>query len=67
MIDFGRPRGIQKSMKNRKNRVRDDFEARLGFWTDLGNDFGMIWDDFGWILGRFWNFLAGFFKDFLNF
>ena len=67
LIDFGRPRGTQKSMKNRQNRVRDDFEARLGFWIDLGNDFGMIWNDFGWILGRFWNFLAGFFKDFLNF
>ena len=54
LLDFGRPKNFQKSIKNRKNRVRDDFVVRLKFMIVFGSDFGAILDDFGWILGGFW-------------
>ncbi len=53
-LDFGRPRGVKKSIKNRKNRVRDGFGARLGSSIDFGHDFGAILMDFGRILEGFW-------------
>ena len=49
-LDFGRPRRLKKSIKNRKNRVRDGFGACLGSSIDFGHDFGAIWMDFGRIL-----------------
>ena len=52
-LDFGRPRGLQKSIKNRKNRVRDAFGARSRFFIDFGSDFGPLLGDFGWILDGF--------------
>ena len=64
LVDFGGPRGLQKSIKNRTNRVRDGFGARVGSSIDFGSDFGAIlvdffgwildgfWEDFGWIFGR---------------
>ena len=52
-LDFGRPRRFQKSIKNRKNRVRGDFGTRLGSSIDLGPDFGAILVDFGKILEGF--------------
>ena len=52
-FDFGRPRKLQKSIKNRKNRVRDGFGTRLGSSIDLGPDFGAILEDFGRILEGF--------------
>ena len=55
---MGRPRGSQKSIKNQKNRVRDAFGAHFGFFIDLGNDFGAIGGEFGWILDGFWNGLG---------
>ena len=54
LLDFGRPKNFQKSIKNRKNRVRDDFVARLKFMIVFGVDFGAILVDFGWILEGFW-------------
>ena len=53
-LDFGRPRGLKKSMKNRKNRVQDGFGTRLGSSIDFGHDFGAILVDFGRILDGFW-------------
>ena len=53
-LDFGRPRRLKKSIKNRKNRVQDGFGTRLGSSTDLGHDFGPILVDFGRILDGFW-------------
>ena len=53
-LDFGRPRRLKKSIKNRKNRVQDGFGTRLGSSIDFGHDFGAILVDFGWILDGFW-------------
>ncbi len=53
-FDFGRPRRLKKSIKNRKNRVRDGFGMCLGSSIDLGHDLGAIWMDFGRILDGFW-------------
>ena len=52
-LDFGRPRGLQKSIKNRKNRVRHAFGARSRFFIDFGSDFGALLGDFGWFLDGF--------------
>ncbi len=52
-LDFGRPQRLQKSIKNRKNRVRDGFGTRLGSSIDLGPDFGAILVDFGRIFDGF--------------
>ena len=51
---LGGPRGLQKSIKNRKNRVQDAFGARLKFSIDFESDFGAILHDFGRILDGFW-------------
>ena len=63
-LDFGRPRGLKKSIKNRKNRVRNGFGTCLGSSIDFGHDFGAILVDFGWVLDGFWKdfgrFLEGF-------
>ena len=53
LLDFGRPKNFQKSIKNRKNRVRDDFVVRLKFMIVFGVDSGAILVDFGWILEGF--------------
>ena len=53
-LDFGRPRRLKKSIKNRKNRVQDGFGTRLGSSIDFGHDFGAILVDFGRILDGFW-------------
>ena len=53
-LDFGRPRRLKKSIKNRKNRVRDGFGTCLESSIDVGHDFGAIWVDFGRILDGFW-------------
>ena len=53
-LDFGRPRRLKKSIKNRKNRVRDGFGTRLGSSIDFGHDFGPILVDFERILDGFW-------------
>ena len=53
-LDFGRPRRLKKSIKNRKNRVQDGFGTRLGSSIDFGHDFGAILVDFGRILNEFW-------------
>ena len=53
-LDFGRPRRLKKSIKNRKNRVRDGFGTRLGSSIDFGHDFGAILVNFGKILNGFW-------------
>ena len=67
-LDFGRPRGVKKSIKNQKNRVRDGFGAHLGSSIDFGHDFGAILMDFGRILEGFWKdfgrILGGFWEDF---
>ena len=52
-LDFGRPRRLQKSIKNRENRVWGDFGTRLGSNIDLGPDFGAILVDLGRILEGF--------------
>ena len=52
-LDFGRPRRLKKSIKNRKNRVRDGFGTCLGSSVDLGPDFGAMLVDFGKILEGF--------------
>ena len=52
-LDLGRPRGLKKSIKNRKNRVRDGFGTRLGSSIDFGHDFGPIFVDFARILDGF--------------
>ena len=53
-IDFLTLRGFQKSLKNRKNCVRDCFRTRLGSSIDFGHDFGAILVDFERILDGFW-------------
>ena len=53
--DFGRPRRLKKTIKNRKNRVGDGFGTRLGSSIDFGHDFGAILVDFGAILIGFWD------------
>ena len=58
LVDFGGPRGLQKSIKNRKNRVRDGFGTCLGSSIDFGHDFGAIWVDLGRILDGFWEDLG---------
>ena len=65
-LDFGRARELQKSIKNRKNRVRDDFVARLKFRIDFGGDFEAILVDFGWILEGFWKDLGRILGKFLE-
>ena len=50
-LDFGKPRRLQKSIKNRRNRVRDGFGTRLGSSIDFGHDFGLNLVDFKNILG----------------
>ena len=52
-LDFGKPRRLQKSIKNRKNRVRGRFGTRLGSSIDLGPDFEAILVDLGRILDGF--------------
>ena len=54
LFDFGKLLDVQKSKKNRKNRVRDAFGARFAFFFDFGSDFGTTLRDFGWILDGFW-------------
>ena len=54
LLDFGKPKNFQKSIKNRKNRVRDDVVARMIFMIDFGSDCGWMLVDFWLILGRFW-------------
>ena len=49
-LDFGRPWAFQKLAKNRKNRIRDAFGMRFGFFID----FGAVLAEFGWILNGFW-------------
>ena len=63
-LDFGRPRGLQKSIKNRKNRVRGGFGTRLGSGLDFGNDFGPILMDIERILGGISKKLARFYMNF---
>ena len=53
-LNFGRPRRLKKSIKNRKNRVQDGFGTRLGSSIDFEYDFGAILMDLGRILGRLW-------------
>ena len=53
-LDFGRPRRLKKSIKNRKNRLQDGFGTRLGSSIDFGYDLGAILVDFGRILHGFW-------------
>ena len=48
-MDFGRLGGFQKSIKNRKNRVRDAFDTRLRFLIL----FGKVLGSFGEVLGKF--------------
>ena len=48
LFDFGKLLDVQKSIKNRKNRVRDAFGARFAFFFDFGSDFGTTLGDFGW-------------------
>ena len=57
-LDFGRPRRLKKSIKNRKNRVQDGFGTRLGSSIDFGHDFGPILVDFKRILDGFWKDLT---------
>ena len=45
-IDFGRPGGVEKSIKNRKNRVRDAFGVRLWFIIEFGMILYWFWPDF---------------------
>ena len=52
-LDFGRPWALQKFAKNRKNRIRDAFGMRFGFFKDFGSDFGAVLAEFGWILNGF--------------
>ena len=52
-LDFGRPWALQKLAKNRKNRIRDAFGMRFGFFIDFGSDFGAVLAEFGWILNGF--------------
>ena len=63
-MDFGRPRGLQKSTKNRKKRFWKVFGTSDRFWERFGSDFGRFWMDFGWILEGFledfWSLLEGF-------
>ena len=57
-LDFGRPRRLKKSIKNRKNRVGDGFGTRLGSSIDFGHDLGAILIDFGWTLAKFLELLG---------
>ena len=63
-LDFGRPRRLKKSIKNRKNHVRDGFGTRLGSSIDFGHDFGAILVDFGRFLKGFGRILEGFWEGF---
>ena len=63
-LDFGRPRRLKKSIKNRKNRVRDGFGTRLGSSLDFGNDFGPILMDFEMILAAISKKLVRFYMNF---
>ena len=47
LFDFGRPRRLKKSIKNRKNCVGDGFGTRLGSSIDFGHDLGAILIGFG--------------------
>ena len=51
-LHFGRPRGLQKSIKIDKNRVRGAYGARLGFWIVFGMVLAAFWEGFGKIFGR---------------
>ena len=65
-LDCGRPRGVQKLAKTRKNHVRDTLGTRLGFLIDFGNDFEAIFVDLGWILDKFSGILERCWEDFAN-
>ena len=74
-LDFGRPRRLKKSIKNRKklnkiakNRKKVDFETGAVQREGSGRVLGRFWQHFGSIfgailvdLGRIWH---GFWKDF---
>ena len=58
-LDFGRPRGFQKSIKNQKNRVWEAFNAR----QRVRLVFGRFWKGLGRVLGRFLEGVGKHFKE----
>ena len=74
-LDFGRPRRLKKSIKNRKklnkiakNRKKVDFETGAVRREGSGRVLGRFWEHFGSIFGAilvdFGRILHGFWKDF---
>ena len=66
LVDFGRPRGLQKSIKNRTNRIRDAFGTRLRFFSVLGTVLDGFGKGFGRVLGGFWTDLGRILRDFFK-
>ena len=66
LVDFGRPRGLQKSIKNRTNRIRDAFGTRLRFFIVWGTVLDGFGKGFGRVLGGFWTDLGRILRDFFK-